>query len=115
MGIDPNNHRVNHTFRRSQSPNPSGSSATSSSLVKTNKAAPPPKSPTDNDKSFDAGVSTSEEVNPSSLPDLNLDLTISVPSVSIAKVEEQHDENDKSNKNMDIDNTAPSPTLVLFR
>ncbi|KAF8021281.1 hypothetical protein BT93_G1650 [Corymbia citriodora subsp. variegata] len=114
MGIDPNNHRLNQNLPRSQTPDASGS--TSSSSLKTNvtPADKSSKSAGDHPEVFDAeNVSGDIPDIPRGLPDLNLDLTISVPSSSLTKVEEEEQNPYASKVARDV-RSAESPTLLLF-
>ena len=116
MGIDPNNHKLSQSLPRlHQNPQHNSSSATSSG-PKTN-ANPPLKPRRDNDQVSDAG-SCLEDDEPSGLPDLNLDLTISIPSdSSLAKIEDEKKliKNNNDQPNLKEQEFAPSPTLCLFQ
>ncbi|XP_022775676.1 transcription factor MYB8-like [Durio zibethinus] len=119
-GIDPNNHRlINHNvLPRAESPrNSTSTSATSSSSkvpAATNNINPTVKSRCDNDQISDA-ASCMEDEPCNQLPDLNLDLTISISSPSIAKLENQEQNHKQPNISRDLELISPSPTLVLFR
>ncbi|KAI3433175.1 uncharacterized protein J3R85_007058 [Psidium guajava] len=111
MGIDPNNHRLNQKLPRSQNPNTSGS--TSSTSLKTN-ATPTDKSSKsacDHQEVFNT-ENDSEDI-PCGLPNLNLDLTISIPSSLLTKVEEE-ERNPYASKVARGVESAESPTLLLF-
>uniref|UniRef100_A0A5B7A4R1 Uncharacterized protein n=1 Tax=Davidia involucrata TaxID=16924 RepID=A0A5B7A4R1_DAVIN len=110
MGIDPNNHRLSHNFRRPKNGSDASGSATSSASKSHSRQ--PVKTRGDNDQVSDAGSCLEDE--PRGLPDLNLNLTITInPSPSIAIVEEEAKQNDSTiSKELEC---APSPTLPLFR
>lgn len=110
MGIDPNNHRLQHTIRRSttQVPNDASIRATSSSSKV--HASPSVKSHGDNINEHDDGG-----VCPEDVPNLNLELTISFPSPSQAKAEDDGPSPTKC-KMSGGSLSAQSPnTLLLFR
>ncbi|XP_022725872.1 myb-related protein 308-like [Durio zibethinus] len=119
IGIDPNNHRlISHKLLpRPENPHNSNSSASATSSGSKVPAAtntnPPVKSRCDNDLVSDA-ASCLEDEPCSQLPDLNLDLTISISAPSAAKLEDQEKTHKQFNISMDLD-LSPSPTLVLFR
>lgn len=110
MGIDPNNHRLCHTLPRPQ--NPQNSASATSSGLKSQAKQPPEKSDVDNEQVSDAG-SCLEDEPCSALPDLNLDLTMSVPSPSIGVVQEKEKDNE-TNISRELQ-LPPSPTLFLFK
>ncbi|KAA8529071.1 hypothetical protein F0562_033441 [Nyssa sinensis] len=85
MGIDPNNHRLSHNLFRPQNPDASGSATSSASKSHACEAAKSRGG--DNDQVSDAGSCLEDE--PSGLPDLNLDLTMTIPSPSNATVENE--------------------------
>lgn len=111
MGIDPNNHRLNQNLPRSQTSNASGSTSSSSLKTNTTPADKSSKSAGDHHEVF-KGENVSGDI-PHGLPDLNLDLTISVPSSSLTKVEEEVQNPYASTVARDI-RSAESPTLLLF-
>ncbi|WRX13569.1 SANT/Myb domain - like 10 [Theobroma cacao] len=120
MGIDPKNHRLGITkLPRPQSPlKYSNTSATSSGskVPAANKKNPAVKSRCDNDQVSDAASCLEDEPCGQLIPDLNLNLdltiNISVPN-SVAKVEEEQNHKE-CNISKDLE-FSPSPTLVLFR
>ena len=89
MGIDPNNHRLNHYLPRPPAP---CTAATATSSCLNNHASPPVKSVGDHDQTSDGGSSLDD--NRCVLPDLNLDLdlaiTISNPSLDVTEEEKKH-------------------------
>lgn len=118
MGIDPNNHRLSQSLPRLQQNLQHISSSATSSGRKTD-ANPPMKPRRDNDQISDAG-SCLEDSEPSGLPDLNLDLTISIPSdSSLAKTQEEKKKLIKNNSDrqpkLSEQEFVPSPTLCLFQ
>nr|URY18846.1 MYB protein [Zanthoxylum bungeanum] len=113
MGIDPNNHRLHHIPQNPRKVDNANQPA----------AAVLQKSPgeNDHDQASDAGSCLDEMTKRCDLPlpDLNLDLTISIPSASsIAKVKEEKI-NDNYNELPKLKQQdqylASSPTLVLFQ
>lgn len=112
MGIDPNNHRLNQTPPRLESSNNISVSATSSGL-KTHLSPQKKSCGGDKDQVSDAGSCLEDE--PSRLPDLNLDLTISIPSPLPAKIEKVRNPSSYKNDMSRDSEIAPSSTLVLFR
>ncbi|XP_042487068.1 transcription repressor MYB4-like [Macadamia integrifolia] len=112
MGIDPNNHRLNQRVPRPQTQLVSGGSDTSSGS-KTHIFQPckPVKSQGDNDQVSDAGSCLEDDT--CNLPDLNLDLTIRIPSPSLAVMEESQQFPDSNIAGEP--ECAPSSTLLLFR
>ncbi|XP_059655412.1 MYB-like transcription factor 4 [Cornus florida] len=109
MGIDPNNHKLRNNRPRPQNHGASGSTTAILSSPESH-ACQPEKSQGDNGQVSDAG-SYSEE-NPNGLPDLNLDLTITIVSPSNSTVEEERKEN-QSAISTEL-GCASSPTLLLF-
>ncbi|XVE92057.1 hypothetical protein REPUB_Repub01dG0064500 [Reevesia pubescens] len=126
-GIDPNNHRLisHNLLHRPENPhnnsNSSASATSSGSKVPaaTNNINPPVlKSRCENDQVSDAASCLEDEPCSNQLPDLNLDLTISInPAPSVAKLEDDDQEQNhkESNISRDREYFSPSPTLVLFR
>ncbi|RWR93891.1 transcription repressor MYB4-like protein [Cinnamomum micranthum f. kanehirae] len=102
MGIDPNNHRLNHTLPPRQRQH--GSNSTSSSGSKSQVCEPcdqQMKSQGDNDQVSDAASCLNDES--CSLPDLNLDLTKTTSSpLTTAPEMKQHE-------------PKATPTLLLFQ
>ncbi|KAK7379903.1 hypothetical protein VNO78_34179 [Psophocarpus tetragonolobus] len=103
-GIDPNNHRLNHKI---------------TSLIQN-----PPMSD-DNSKSFDlkditknhgevSDVASGEAESSSALPDLNLDLSIAVPSSSLTNSKNNLNPFHESNSSRKLHLHSPS-TLLLFQ
>ncbi|XP_010274638.1 PREDICTED: transcription repressor MYB6-like [Nelumbo nucifera] len=115
MGIDPNNHRLNHTLPSPIFKKVSGSDISSGSKnQQATKPCPPEKSHGDEDQVSDGRSSLEEDTSACALPDLNLDLTMStIPSSPVAITEERQQIADSNVKKET--QTAPSPTLVLFR
>ncbi|XP_028759067.1 transcription factor MYB8 [Neltuma alba] len=132
MGIDPNNHRLSHKFPSLQNQTTSGSSE--SSGLKLPKDAKKKKKnnikPTNKPKTGGSGgdINNYEQVSDaasgledesSSLPDLNLDLTINIPSTipaSSAYEDDQkpiHHHESKSPRPTQL--ASCSPTLLLFQ
>lgn len=131
MGIDPNNHRLSHKFPSLQNQTTSGSSA--SSGLKQNKAAKKKNNnniidqPTNKPKNGSGEINHEQvsdaasglEDESSGLPDLNLDLTINIPS-TIPTISAAYEDNQKpiihheskSPMNMQL---VSSPTLLLFQ
>ncbi len=112
MGIDPNNHRLNHSLPRPAHKNPENSASTASTSSLMN-----------NQLVSDAG-SYMEDKSPSglaTLPNLNLDLSMGFPSSSSLGVNEDEDKEKKLNIQPNLSQqqelVAPSAaaTLVLFR
>ncbi|XP_031276295.1 transcription repressor MYB6-like [Pistacia vera] len=110
MGIDPNNHRLDH-IPRPQLPQRHDISATVTSKHAVSNAK---VISADNDRVSDAGSCLEDETSGDS--NLNLDLTISVPSLSSALVDE---DNNKPQNNVSVVAGAIGsdelPTLLLFR
>ncbi|KAK2635384.1 hypothetical protein Ddye_030176 [Dipteronia dyeriana] len=136
MGIDPNNHRLSQSLPRLDNPqNPPvllqhKSSSTATSLGTKTDAKPPllkSASRRDSDQVSDSGSCLEDIDEPSALPDLNLDLTISIPSddhlqPSLVITEEDQKKLKKINKDHPNFNLLchqqefpPSPTLCLFQ
>ncbi|XVE85390.1 hypothetical protein DITRI_Ditri17bG0087200 [Diplodiscus trichospermus] len=114
MGIDPNNHRLNHNVLPHRPENPHNSHASSGSKVPATNNIPPVKSRRDNDQVSDAASCLEDEPS-GQLPDLNLDLTISISARSAAKLEDDQEQNHKqSNRSRDLE-FSQSPALVLFQ
>ncbi|KAJ4972728.1 hypothetical protein NE237_005902 [Protea cynaroides] len=109
MGIDPNKHRLNQKFPHPQIVS-GGSDTSSRSKTQTCQSFKPLKSQGDNDQVSDAGSCLEDDT--CTLPDLNLDLTMSIPSPSIPVVEERQQFTDS--KICGELESAPSPTLLLF-
>lgn len=135
MGIDPNNHRLTHKFPPLQNPTTSGSS-TSSGLkdnrniiaknIHNNEPTIKPEiglSDLNHEQVSDA-ASGLEDESYGGVPDLNLDLTMSIPSTSSSPIiiptsaangdtqKPIHHES-KSSREMHFANS--SPTLFLFQ
>lgn len=104
MGIDPNNHRLITHYHL---PRPHDSSSGASILSPASKVPvtdntnihPQEKSGGDNDQVSDAASSLEDEQCGHRLPDLNLDLTISVSASTVGKLE---DDRRKSQKQSNI-------------
>ncbi|KAF5451004.1 hypothetical protein F2P56_031309 [Juglans regia] len=127
MGIDPNNHRLSQNLPRPQNPISTSSDAKLSGLKSCVAEPPVTKSRgfdiNNNiyDQVSDAGSCLLEDDNSCSLPDLNLDLTTSIPFTPVLvnhDVEERQKHNHESNASepdqVDL-HVSPSPTLLLFR
>nr|AKR80571.1 R2R3 MYB transcription factor [Vaccinium uliginosum] len=116
MGIDPNNHRLNQNLPpRSQNPRPSPT-ATASSASKHDVSQPLKTKLAENDQVSDAASCLDDDSTPC-LPDLNLDLKITLnysSSISINFVEEEKKEIDQSTLSRDVESNL-CPTLPLFR
>ncbi|KAJ8769233.1 hypothetical protein K2173_001470 [Erythroxylum novogranatense] len=112
-GIDPNNHRVSHSFPRLQDSQNSASAASSGFKTQPKVEQHLAKPNADYEQVSDAASSL--ENDPCGLlPDLNLDVTVTVPaSSSIANVEEKRKDNG-SNLLRGLDLNPPS-TLLLFQ
>ncbi|KAK3040734.1 hypothetical protein RJ639_029256 [Escallonia herrerae] len=107
-GIDPNNHRLVHSLPLPHQKRDASPSATSSGSR--SHACRPVRSLGDNDHVSDAG-SCFEDYT--SVPDLNLELTITVPSPSLSvAVGERRNNEPTLSKEHDF---ALSPALLLFR
>ncbi|XAR72264.1 hypothetical protein NMG60_11018845 [Bertholletia excelsa] len=109
MGIDPNNHRLNQSLPRSQNPDASGSAASSAS--KLDPASQLVKKRGDDDQTSD-GASSLEDAT-RALPDLNLELTITLPS-SVAMLNNEDRKENKPVVSRELE-CGPNPTLLLFR
>lgn len=111
-GIDPNNHRLIHSIPRPQNHNSSASATTSASNSHARQTV---GSKGDNDPFSDVHAgSYLEEETISQLPDLNLDLTIKVPSPSIC-VKDQEETKHKDTTVLSKLDSETSSTLLLFR
>ena len=110
MGIDPNNHRLSHSIRPLQnSPTPDNSASSGSKENAKNEAKRPLG---DNyDQVSDAGSGLEDES--CGLPDLNLDLTMNIPSASPIIPQDTQKPTHESKTARDP-NFASSPTLLLF-
>ncbi|XAR52495.1 hypothetical protein NMG60_11020612 [Bertholletia excelsa] len=106
MGIDPNNHKLNQSLARPQNPG-------SDSSASKNQVSEEPEKMIGNNQVSDAGSSL-EDVEPQSLPDLNLELTITLPSPSITVVDGERRQKDSISPR-ELGCTTPSPTRLLFR
>lgn len=113
MGIDPNNHRLNRNFPRLQ--NPQGSfSATSSELKSDTTKTRHDNNNNNNEQASDAASCL--EDSPIALPDLNLDLTMSIPSSRSFNISpEAKQKITESNLSKEPEFAASSPTLLLFQ
>ncbi|XP_077253755.1 MYB-like transcription factor 4 [Tasmannia lanceolata] len=108
MGIDPNNHRLSRNLPSHQQKHGSGSSTSSGSKCQLFEQA---KSQGDNDQTSDAASCLE---NSSALLDLNLDLTITIPSSFTPAHGMQQHENSNIRRGLE-NTTSPTPTLLLFR
>ncbi|XVE74720.1 hypothetical protein DITRI_Ditri12bG0040200 [Diplodiscus trichospermus] len=94
MGMDPNNHRLisHNLIPRPGNPHNSNScesaTSTSSKVPAATNINPPVKSRCENDEVSDAASCLEDEPS-QMIPDLNLDLTVSISSPSDAKLEHQ--------------------------
>ncbi|KAA8530640.1 hypothetical protein F0562_005426 [Nyssa sinensis] len=109
MGIDPNNHRLNQITPRPQNQSISPVLTSSGSMNK--DTSKPTKNFGDNDRISDA-ASCLEDEKPGS-HDLNLDLTIAIPSPSPLIVEKKGQNELKLTE--EVESGRPFPTLHLFR
>ncbi|XP_012072198.1 transcription repressor MYB4 isoform X2 [Jatropha curcas] len=129
MGIDPNNHRLNQNLPRPinhKSNLQDSASATSSGLNKSKTKLPLSTSNNnnDNEQASDA-ASCLEDIGRTSgliLPDLNLELTISIPSSSSSSAANNIVEDNKhkiintsQESKLSKKREVASPTLVLFQ
>ncbi|XWS22820.1 hypothetical protein CRYUN_Cryun29cG0068600 [Craigia yunnanensis] len=94
MGIDPNNHRLSHNVLPHRPENQHYSNTSSGSKVPATNNIPPVKTRCDNDQVSDA-ASCLEDEPCNQLLDLNLDLTISISARSVAKLEDDQEQNNK--------------------
>lgn len=111
MGIDPNNHRLNHIPRPQR---PQRDDFSSNVTSKNEACKTKVTSGGNNDRVSDAGSCLEDETSGDST--LNLDLTISVPSLSSTLVDE--DNNKPQNSLSLVPGAVGSdelPTLLLFR
>ncbi|EEF36345.1 r2r3-myb transcription factor, putative [Ricinus communis] len=116
MGIDPNNHRLNQNLPRTQKTQDSASatsSGTKSESTKQELAAEPGRNNNNNEQASDEGSILEDDPN-GLLPDLNLDLTINIPSSSAVNFKEKQKSN-QSNLSKEPEVAAASPTLLLFQ
>lgn len=114
MGIDPNNHRILHhsLHRRHENPNNSTSATSSGLKVETDKQRPDAVKSNgggDNDQTSDTGSCLEDE--PCELPDLNLDLSMTIPSPGKPKEQKNFSEPN----NIKEQELTPFRTLVLFQ
>ncbi|GAV84590.1 Myb_DNA-binding domain-containing protein [Cephalotus follicularis] len=110
LGIDPNNHRLSHMSALSRPQNSRNSASGTSSGVERHSNPQPVKDHRDNDQASDAASCLEDE--PNGVPDLNLDLKISIPCASLDNVEEQKKIDSNLSREQEL---ALSPTLFLFR
>lgn len=108
MGIDPNNHRLSHSFPRLGNPC-TAATATPSGLDK--HASPQVRSVGDNDQKSDSESCLVD--NRRALPDLNLDLSITIPRPSLDINEEGKKSHNESTVSRELESGPPS-TLILF-
>lgn len=124
MGIDPNNHRLNQTLSRPNNDNSQtfGSSIVSPPATKTpatDETAKPHSGDCNQEVSDGGSCLVDEESSMPPLPDLNLDLTMTVPNLpeingsSATKLEEQkvhnhHQKNPKLGKDLEVLGSAPT-------
>ena len=106
-GIDPNNHRLSHKIPPLQ--NPPMSESSKSSGLKVISKNEPTKSHVDNY----GQVSDEDESN--ALPDLNLDLTMSVPSSAAPSIAENNLRPIHESKSSRELNFGSPSTLLLFQ
>lgn len=109
MGIDPNDHRPNHGIPRPTTEITNNVSADATSLSLNVHTSPPAKHHGD----YDRKERDDERICPEEVPDLNLELTISFQSPSQAKAEEGP--NCTECNLAGGSQSAPSPTLLLFK
>ena len=107
MGIDPNNHKLNQYPLRLQPqhfpPNPTAM------IV----ACKPRGSSTDNDRVSDAASYLEDERT--GVSNLDLDLTIAVPSTPVKVITEEKQQTTASIVTSDQEENFTAPTLLLFR
>lgn len=108
MGIDPNNHRLNQVL--SHPKNLNYCSSTTSSASKELKLNTMIKKSCTNDHISDAGSCL--EDNSEGMPDLNIDLTRTSPSI-VVNIEEVEKQNE-STFSKKVIKSDPPPTLLLF-
>ncbi|KAF2323991.1 hypothetical protein GH714_005887 [Hevea brasiliensis] len=114
MGIDPNNHRLNQNLPRLQ--NPQDSSSATSSGMKSDTTKPHNDNNNNNSNEQASDAASCLEDGPSALPDLNLDLTMSIPSSTSANISpEEKQKITESNLSKEPEVAAASPTLLLFQ
>nr|QLL26887.1 MYB transcription factor [Heuchera micrantha] len=115
MGIDPNNHRLGQkvVIPRPENQHDSDSATSSGSKLDRPSQLPVKIRANNNDQASDAGSCLEDDHGPcGGLPDLNLDLSITIPSPSLP-IFSQKDQ--KPNTSMDHgDQCARSPPLLLF-
>lgn len=115
MGIDPKNHRLHHSLPH----NSTGATSLGQKLVDMNEPAVKPRGD-DIYQASDAGSCWDDEPC-RLLPDLNLDLTMSIPSSSssspsLANKANKEKKNDSELPNLNQQGlSASSATLVLFQ
>ncbi|GLT28833.1 hypothetical protein SLA2020_037370 [Shorea laevis] len=114
MGIDPNNHKLNHIPLRPQ-PQHVSPAPTSKNTMDAYKQQKVIAASGENNGISDSASSLEEEDGKSAalLPNLNLDLTIAVPSPPSNKITEEMTQNTESTVTGEV--LKNEPTLLLFR
>ncbi|XVF43652.1 hypothetical protein PTKIN_Ptkin02bG0057800 [Pterospermum kingtungense] len=119
MGIDPANHRLmSHSLLRCRPENPHTSNSSASATSFGSKVPADHRSQSDDNDQVSDTASCLEDEPCSELPDLNLDLSLTVSTISPLSVATLEDEENKPHKQFNISrdlDLSPSPTLVLFR
>ncbi|XP_059649581.1 myb-related protein 308-like [Cornus florida] len=113
MGIDPNNHRLSHNHHRLPNAGTASGSATTSAS-RSHASHPPEKIQGENDQALSDAGSCLEAENHRAMVDLNLDLSITIPSPQTAAIvdEEERRQNEYTiSRELEF---APSSTLLLF-
>ncbi|KAJ8641875.1 hypothetical protein MRB53_018569 [Persea americana] len=109
MGVDPNNHRMSRTLLSHQHNHGITSATSSGSKSQESQPSQIAKSLGENDQLSDAASCLDDDT--CALPDLNLDLTMTVPSSPNSASEKQRSEESKVLRGTQ---NAASPTLLLF-
>lgn len=109
MGVDPNNHRMSRTLLSHQHNHGITSATSSDSKSQESQPSQIAKSLGENDQLSDAASCLDDDT--CTLPDLNLDLTMTVPSSPNSASEKQRSEESKVQRGIQ---NAASPTLLLF-
>ncbi|KAL6010909.1 hypothetical protein ACLOJK_001352 [Asimina triloba] len=110
MGIDPNNHKLGNNITVAQPQHKHGSNSSTSSGSRSLVCEPhrPARSHRDNDLVSDAASCLDDDSI--TLPDLNLDLTMAIPSPSLTA----HIRKDEEFNELRRHEHESSPTLLLF-
>ncbi|KAM7520308.1 hypothetical protein LguiB_019270 [Lonicera macranthoides] len=110
MGINPNNHRLNHNLPPRQNQQISSDKTTSSGTINASDVS---KTFGDNDKQSEAASCLENETSVSSHQELDLELSVAIPSSSPSFVENKR-QNIESKMTEEVQ-CDPYPTLLLFR